>query len=186
MKISLPIKVVTAVAIIAGSLTLSKLVEASSDKYTCQEVDGTYGIYSRTPRGKINFLNFSYNLAEDWTTNKRCEEVAVRFQRYYDNGILMFIGTGEVNNLPVLCAVTETGEACNAENMLVTLPPKTDPTTAARQLMDTRGLARGRVIEVNGKVGKLESYVNGNTYYDLEVLEQTILSEENSDRLIED
>ncbi len=50
--------------------------------------------------------------------------------------------------------------------------------------MDTRGLAVGRVISVNGKTGKLESYVNGNTYYDLDILEQLILEDEDSDRLI--
>lgn len=185
MKLALPTKIISNLAIIISTIVASNSVKASSDKYSCQEVNGTYGIYSQTARGKINFLNFSRDLAEDWSTSKRCEEVATRFQRYYDNGILRFIGSGSVNNLPVLCAVTETGEACDSENILVTLPPNADPTIAARQLMDTRGLARGRVISVNGKAGKLESYVNGNTYYDLEVLEQSILSQENSDRLIE-
>ena len=185
MKFDLLTKVITNVAVITSTIITFNSVEASSDKYTCQEVNGTYGIYSQTPRGKINFLNFSHDLAKDWSTTKRCEEVAIRFQRYYDNGILRFISAGSVNNLPVLCAVMETGELCNPDNILVTLPPEVEPTTAARQLMDTRGLARGRVISVNGKAGKLESYVNGNTYYDLEVLEQSILSQENSDRLIE-
>ncbi len=50
--------------------------------------------------------------------------------------------------------------------------------------MDTRGLASGRVIPVNGKTGKLESYVNGNTYYDLDILEHLILEGEDSDRLM--
>lgn len=184
MKFSLLTKIINVAALTAGTFIFSLAVEASSDKYSCQEINGTYGIYSRTPRGKINFLNFSRDISEDWSTSKRCGEVARRFQRHHDNGVLRFVGSGDVNNQPVLCAVTETGEVCNSENILVTLPPDTDPTTAARQLMDTRGLARGRIISVNGKTGKLESYVDGNTYYDLEVLEQLILEQENSNRII--
>ncbi len=68
--------------------------------------------------------------------------------------------------------------------MLITLPPDSDPTEAARILLDTRGLAIGRIIEVNGKEGKLENYVDGRTYYDLEVLEKLILESANGDRLI--
>ena len=75
----------------------------------------------------------------------------------------------------MLCAVSEKGKLCSDANILVTLPVQTDPIAAARKLMDTRGLAYGRVIDVNGKEGKLESYVDGHTYYDLEVLEQLVL-----------
>lgn len=50
--------------------------------------------------------------------------------------------------------------------------------------MNTRGLANGTVIEVNGKAGKVERTVNGNTSYDLQLLEEIILRDL-SDRLIE-
>lgn len=171
-------------AIFTSMLPISAPVSALSDKYSCLEVNGIYGIYSRTERGNINFLNFTRNVSEDWTIDKRCAKVATKFQRYYDNGLLRFIGAGYLNNQPVLCAVIEKGSECSAENLLVTLPPDTNPVEAARQLMDTRGLANGRVIAVNGKKGRLESYVNGNAYYDLEILEKLILEQENSDRLI--
>ena len=178
-------KVVGSIFIGVGILAIANPSAASSDKYTCQEINGVYGIYSRTPRGNMNLLNFNRDVSEEWSIEQRCNEVAQRFQRYYDNGILRVIGASYVNNEPALCAVVETGIACDSNNILVTLPPQSNPTDAARLLMDTRGLARGRVISVNGKAGKLESYVNGNTYYDLEVLEQLILEQKNSDRLIE-
>ena len=171
--------------IIMGILTISPSIQASSDKYSCLKVDDIHGIYSRTERGNINLLNFVRDVSEKWSRSDRCEEVAKRFQRFYNNELLRFIGAGYVNNEPVLCAVVNEGELCNSENTLVTLPPQSDPVEEARRLMDTRGLAAGKVIEVNGKKGKLENFVDGRTYYDLEVLEQLILEAGNSDRLIE-
>ena len=184
MKFSLLTKIIAGIVVYSTILTISPSIEASSDKYSCREVDDIYGIYSRTERGNMSLLNFKRDVSEEWSLEKRCEEIARRFQRFYDNGILRFIGEGYVNNQPVLCAVIAKGESCNSENILVTLPPQSDPIEAARKLMDTRGLASGRVIEVNGNKGKLESYINGHTYYDLEVLEQLILQQENRDRLI--
>lgn len=184
MNCNLLTKMFAGMAIFTSMLPMSSPVSASSDKYSCLEVNGIHGIYSRTERGNINFLNFTQDVSEDWTTNKRCTEVATRFQRYYDNGIMRFVSAGYINSQPALCAVVEKGEACSSNNLLVTLPTNTDPIKAARQLMDTRGLANGRVIAVNGKKGRIESYVNGNTYYDLELLEKLVLEQENSDRLI--
>jgi hypothetical protein len=175
--------------LIGAIVTLSPSTSASTDKYYCREVNGTYGVYSRTERGSLGLLNFKRDVPKDWTLAKRCEEVAQRFQRFYDNGTLRFIGADFVNDEPVLCAVKDKiteSEPCNSENILVTLPPQTDPVEAARQLMDARSLARGQAIDVNGgNKGKLETYINGNTYYDLAVLEQLILQQKNSDRLIE-
>jgi Circadian oscillating protein COP23 len=186
MKIKLLIKIIAGIAISTATLNIYSTVEASSDKYFCQEVNGVYGIYSRTERGNMNLLNFTRDVSQDWSIETRCQEVARRFQGFYDNGLLKFIGADFVNNEPVLCAVVNKGELCNPKNILVTLPPQSDPIESARQLIDTRALANGRVIEVNGKEGKLESYIDGHTYYDLEVLEKLILESENSDRLISD
>lgn len=188
MKISLAIKILAAIAVGSTILTISPSAQASTDKYYCRKVNGTYGVFSRTERGSLSLLNFKRDVPEAWTVAKRCQEVAQRFQRFYDNGILRFIGADFVNNEPVLCAlkdkITE-GKPCNSENVLVTLPPQSDTVETARQLMDARSLARGRIIDVNGgNEGKLETYINGNTYYDLEVLEQLILQQKSSDRLI--
>ena len=185
MKSSLLTKILAGIAVCIPTWIIYPSIKALSNKYSCQEVDGIYSIYSRTERGDIRLMNFKQDFAQNWSTVERCEEVALRFQRFSDNGILKFIGAGYVNNEPVLCAVREKGTSCNSENILVTLPPLTNPVKAARELMDTRSLAKGRVIDVHGRKGKLENYVDGNTYYDLEVLEQLILEQENSDRLID-
>lgn len=175
----------TGMAISTGIFSISPLIHASSDKYSCLEIDNVYGVYSQTERGNMNILNFIRDVSPELSRSDRCKIVATRFQRFYDNGLLKFIGADHVNSEPVLCAVVEEGESCTSENVLVTLPSKTDPVEGARLLMDARGLATGRVIEVNGKEGKLENFVDGRTYYNLEVLEQLILEAEDSDRLIE-
>lgn len=184
MKIKLLIKIIAGIAISTATLNVYSAVEASSDKYSCQAVNGVYGIYSRTERSNIGLLKITRDVSQDWSIPDRCQEIAQRFQRFYDNGILRKIGTGEVNQEPVLCATVQESESCNTENVLLTLPPGSDPIEAARILLDTRGLASGRVIEVNGKEGKLENYVDGRAYYDLEVLEKLILESANGDRLI--
>jgi hypothetical protein len=189
MKFSRSIAILANILLSSTILNLSPSASASDDKYYCREVNGAYGIYARTERGDLGLLNFERDVPETWTIAERCVEVAQRFQRFYDNGNLRFIGAGFVNDEPVLCALKdkiETDNPCNSENVLVTLPPQSDPVEVARDLMNTRDLANGRSIDVNGGTeGKLETYVNGNTYYDLAVLEQLILQQENSDRVIE-
>ena len=135
-------------------------------------------------RGDIELMEFERDVNEEWSIASRCEEVAIRFQRYYDNGILRYIGAGSLNDLPVLCATAEKDQLCSDENLLVTLPSDADPITSARLLMDTRGLARGRVIAVSGGEKFEQTTSSGNTYYDLEALEQAVLAKEDSDRLI--
>ena len=183
MELSKLNKIIAPIAFIA-SLMISPIASASSNKYHCQQVNGVYGVYSRVVRGDIQLMEFKRDVNEEWSIASRCEEVAIRFQRYYDNGILRYIGAGSLNDQPVLCATAEKDQLCSDDNILVTLPPNTDPINSARLLMDTRGLARGRVIAVSGN-GKVEvTTSNGNTYYDLEAIEQAVLEKENSDRLI--
>ena len=186
MKSAFLPRILSVIALFSAILPLPEIAKASSDnKYHCREIDDTYGVYSRVPRGSIQLLQFTREVSPEWSIDSRCEEVATRFQRYYDSGLLRYIGAGYLNNEPVLCAVLEKGEECSSNNLLVTLPTQSTPHEAARQLMDTRVLAKGVVLDVKGKRGKLESYVDGKIYYDLEVLEQMILEAENSDRLIE-
>jgi hypothetical protein len=105
---------------------VSSEVAASSDKYSCQAVNGVYGIYSRTERGSIGLLKITRDVSQEWSIPDRCQEIAQRFQRFYDNGILRKLGTGEVNQEQVLCATVQESDSCNTENVLLTLPPDSD------------------------------------------------------------
>jgi hypothetical protein len=175
MKLSDLTVIFTGLTFCSISLFTSQSARASSNKYFCAQLNGTYHTFARTERSTYKLLSFTRTVSDSWTEKERCLSVSQRFQSFYDNGSLKFIGAGEVNNEPVLCAAATTEDICNTDNILVTLPPNTDAIETARQLMDVRNLASGRVIEVNGKTGKLETYANGTAYYDLAVLEQLII-----------
>ena len=154
--------------------------EASENKYFCAELDGTFRTFARTERGDMIVINFVRDISEQWTTQKRCIETSNRLQNFYEQKTLKYIGSGQVNQSPVLCVVPTIGEACTESNLLVTLPPGSNPIDEARKLMDTRNVINGSVVRVSGGTQKLESYVNGNTYYNLDVFEQLILNKENN------
>ena len=120
----------------------------------------------------------------EWSTSNRCEEIATRLQRYHDNDNLKKVKPDNLNEQPVLCAIVEAETPCSSDNLIVTLPPNVDPVIYARQLMDTRGLIKGRKISVSGS-GRIEvTTKNGDTYFNIEALERAVLEKENSDRLI--
>ena len=184
MRLSTFNKIIAPIAFVASVMALPTSASASSDKFNCRQVNGVYGVYSRVSRGDIELMEFSRDVNQEWSIVSRCEEVAIRFQRYYDNGILRYIGAGYLNSQPVLCAIAAKDGVCSDENLLVTLPPNTEPVNSARLLMDTRGLAQGRVISVSGSEKIEVTTDNGNTYFDLEALEQAILEKADSDRFI--
>ena len=173
-------------AILAGMSLFGTILQipdaatAANNKYFCAELNGTFRTFARTERGDMIIMNFVRQVSEQWTTQKRCIETANRLQKFYDNKTLKYIGAGEVNQAPVLCAVIAVGKNCTAENLLVTLPPGSNPIDEARKLMDTRNVISGSVIQVNGGNDKLESYVDGKTYYNLAVFEELILNKEDS------
>ena len=175
-KVAALFAISTAIAVVAPNAA------ASSNKYNCRNIDGNYFVSARTIRGNMNMLSVKRNVSKQWSAAKRCEAIAQKFQTFYDNDILRYIGAGEVNNSPVLCAVAQKGDSCNSSNILVTLPQGTDPVLQARKLMDIRALSRGASLDVSGKDGKLESYIDGNAYYDLEILERLFVERENNSK----
>jgi len=186
MKLRSLCSILAGVTLIGAIIGTSTKANALEDKYFCAELNGTFRTFAHTERGDIVIMNFVRNVSKHWTTQKRCVETSNRLQQFYDAETLKYIGSGQVNQSPVLCVVPIIGEACNSENLLVTLPPNSNPIDEARKLMDTRNVISGAIVQVSGGVGKLESYANGNTYYDLEVLEQFILNkEDNSAHLIQ-
>ena len=167
-------------------INLPAAANASENKYFCAELNGTFRTFARTERGDMIVINFVRDVSRQWTTQNRCIETSNRLQNFYEQKTLKYIGSGEVNRSPVLCAVPTVGEVCTASNLLVTLPPRSNPIDEARKLMDTRNVINGSVVHVNGGTDKLESYVNGNTYYNLDVFEQLILDkEDNSAHLVQ-
>jgi len=101
----------------------------------------------------------------------RCVEVSRRFQRFDSTRQLQYIGTGEVNNQPVLCAVRSQASHCSSENLLITLPPDRDRHQTVQQLLNLYEIARtGQSVLLNGGTRKLSSYVNGESYVNMQQL----------------
>lgn len=165
--------------LVAGfAVVNSKPAPAYTNKYFCAVLNGTPRTFVRTERGNRAIISW-VNQVGRWNPLERCIAVSNRFQRFHDHGILRYVGTGTVNGYPVLCAVTTKGDDCYDYNILVTLDPDEDRHEVARQLLDTRSLARGRSISLSGD-RKLESYVEGETYYDLELIGELAEVEEGS------
>lgn len=155
--------------LVAGSAVVySKPAPAYTNKYFCALLNGTPRTFVRTERGNRPIISW-VNQVGQWTPIERCMEVSNRFQRFHDHGTLRYVGTGTVNGYPVLCAVKAQGDSCYDYNILVTLNPNEDRHAVARQLLDTRSLARGRTISLSGD-RQLETTVAGETYYDLELI----------------
>lgn len=149
---------------------------AQTNKYFCAVLNSTPTTFVRTQRGNISMIRWVSYTTQEWPPKRRCLEVSARFQRFYDSGTLKTIGTGTVNNQSVLCAVSSSGDYCTNNNVLLTLPPGSDRHEALQTLLDIRALASGRPLELSGS--KLATYVNGESYVNIEELLQIAPVEE--------
>lgn len=106
---------------------------------------------ARTTRGDVPMIHWVSYWASNsgWTPERRCQAIANRFQRYYDNGMLKYMRTGVVNGYPVICVGTSTGGSCRPRDVLVTLKWGRDPAYILEQMTDLRGRARGEILELN-------------------------------------
>ncbi len=96
---------------------------ASSTTFFCAKTKGYPVTFAKTWDGRntpmirwVSSTYFSSNLAP----LVRCQQVAQRFQRSYDNGTLKKIISGTLNGYPVICAAINTGDACTTHTLLFT------------------------------------------------------------------
>ena len=181
-----PFLTIAITGITLGSTVFSP-AKAFPDQYFCAQLNGEYHVFNRRERGTVKMLSFVRDVPASWDKRKRCITVSRRFQRFSDHGILRFIGAGEVNSSPVLCAISTKEHNCDRTNVLVTLPPTTNPVDTVRSLMDLRALRRGRSEWTDVSGGKkIENYDNGKVSYDLEVFREVILAGDNEAFLIQE
>jgi hypothetical protein len=98
----------------------------------------------------IRWLHTNY-FSSNWTPQVRCQEVARRFQKNYDNGMLRRINTGTLKGQPVVCAAIKQSDPCTDSTLLFTLNRNVNPEKALKMLMDRRGLASGNAFVSRGK-----------------------------------
>jgi hypothetical protein len=124
--------------------------------------------FARTSRGNIPIIRWvDKSFPDPWTPQKRCEEISIKLQRFYDNGTLKYLKAGTFNGQPVLCIVDYKGGSCRTDGVLVTLKPEADPQLTIGRIMDRRELAKGRPID-QASEGKWISEVNHEIYFNID------------------
>jgi Circadian oscillating protein COP23 len=120
----------------------------AKDYFSCGTTShGTPTTFVSTPSENIPLIRWvsNYFTHSGYSPEARCRDVSQRFNRYYSQGILNYVTTGYVNNLPVICVASDIGGPCT--EVLFTLKPGENATRAIQQLFDVRAGASGPLYE---------------------------------------
>jgi len=123
---------------------------------------------ARTARGPIPLAQWTSEWATDsgYNPTRRCQEVTDRFNQSYASGVLRYIRTGLVNNLPVICTASVRGGMCPSSTVLITLKKGSDSEAVLKQLLSLRRKVAGKPLEFNSD---LYSYKDESAYVNVEV-----------------
>lgn len=99
-----------------------------------------------------------------WDSEKRCKEISLRLQQFYDNQVLPYIGAKMWRGQPVLCITNAQGSTCRDDGLLVTLKPGTDLQATLQRLRRNLEGGAGTPIELGGDG---ITYINGEAYLDV-------------------
>lgn len=176
MKVRSLSPILVSITVTLGTLTIAPTSLATSNDYVCAQHKGVWTTWVKQPTGGLSpLVRWKNDKIAGWNPKRRCVEVSKRIQRLSDNGIFNYFSGDIVNSEPVLCGVRRPGETCNSRNVILTLPRGSDPNEAVEQLIDVAGRARGSVLELSGN-GKdaLATYVNGQSYINMEVFKKVL------------
>ncbi len=143
-----------AAALVVATLSSPLAVEAASaQRFYCGTASGAPATLATTASGKtvavIRWTSTTFN-SVGWSQQKRCQAVSERFEQYRQQGSLVYLTTGRINNHPVICTTKRDGGAC--DGLLYTLKPGQNPTKTLRALLDVRTKARGPLNETTGRL----------------------------------
>ncbi|MCC3582653.1 COP23 domain-containing protein [Microcoleus sp. PH2017_30_WIL_O_A] len=181
MKYILLVRILSAIVLSLGAtLTIDQFSYAQERTYTCGTDRSTQvpATLVRTPRGNIPMILWVNNFPP-LTPRERCQVVSARFQQFADNHLLKYLRAGIVNGQPVLCVATSKGGTCPDENVLITLPPRSNANQVLERLLDLRRHAAGKPLRLSG--GEAIFYVDGELYVSMEDLLKTITGYDNLD-----
>ena len=91
-----------------------------------------------------------------WDQEARCQEVALRFQEAYQEGMLEYLTHGRMNHQSVICATRNYGGSC--QKLILTLKPQDNPIQVLNLLNSTFNGAAGTVI--NQSTGESQVYIH--------------------------
>ncbi len=134
--------------------------------------DGVPTAMAVTARGSIPLIRFVSNYFSEsgWNPQRRCDEIATRFEAYNSRGTLKYFTTGQKTGYPVLCVAKEQDGGCL--ELLITLKKGDDPNAPLRQLLELRDRGNsGPLIQAVQSVSQYDS--RGLLYINIEKLLQT-------------
>ncbi len=149
MKLRLFARILMGLVVTLGTTTsINQPSLAGNTTFFCRRSNGVPVTFARTPRGNVPIIRWVSNsyFPPPWTPQRRCEEVARRFQRNRNNGTLRFITTGTLRGEPVVCAASNKDDRCTSSTLLFTLKRGSNANATLRRLLDRQGLAAGNVL----------------------------------------
>jgi len=102
----LGIAILLTIAILSAfstSVITSEPSYGSNQEFFCEKKGGMPTTYAQSADGPKPIIRWRYNPSPELTPFKRCQVVAQRFQRSFDNGTLKTIIAGQMNGFPVIC-----------------------------------------------------------------------------------
>jgi tetratricopeptide (TPR) repeat protein len=158
--------VISALALAVATTTSNQLSYAGNNKFFCAQEGDIPVTKVRTSRGNETFIRWVVEDFKQFPPLRRCQIVSARFQRYYDNGLLLITSRDNFNNFPVLCIANRKGVPCKSEDLLVTLKRGTDTGRVLQQIIDFR--IEGKPVNLSGC--QAITYEQGDLYLDVKQL----------------
>lgn len=174
MKNWLMVPLIAIGVVFGGAFATGGQVQANSGvSFECRtSTDGVPTTMAVTERGSIPLIRFISNYFSEsgWNPQRRCDEIASRFQTYNSQGTLKYFTTGQKNGYPALCVVKEQNGGCL--DLLITLKKGDDPNAPLRQLLELRDRGNsGPLIQAVQSVSQYDR--QGTLYIDIEKFLQT-------------
>jgi hypothetical protein len=155
-------------------LTTAKVSNANTNSYTfsCVNIDGVPTTVAKNQEQQIPMIYWLRNdgyFGENWTPEKRCQEVASKFQKYSQQNILNYLTYGVENGYPIICVAETKGGDCVGQ--LLTLKKHLNPQESLPQLLLVNNLSQlpevqenlSYIININNR-----SYLDVNSYFNLQ------------------
>ncbi|GAX42638.1 hypothetical protein NIES4075_36410 [Tolypothrix sp. NIES-4075] len=169
MKIQPFVQILTGLAIALGvTPSFNQPSYAIGIIFYCDQSNSTPTTFVRTEDGKkLPFIRWvgNYGSSQEWTPEKRCQEVSRRFQINYERGTFKHIITGAIRGVPVICAARSQSDRCTDRTLLFSLKPGTNPNDTLRKLLDRRALAAGNALDESG--GNKRIYIDLDRYLNI-------------------
>ena len=96
------------------------------DKTSGEKIPATIA-YVPQRKEHISIIAWKSDHIPAWDAQTRCKTVSPKFQAFYQDGRLNYLGTGINNGENVICAVVEEGQSCNPEDQLFQVKANDNP-----------------------------------------------------------